>query len=105
MEKINYKRFILVKDNFYTDPVKVYKTALKSDFHEPPDCTGLRSKMVYHEPGVKTKLERILGIKINRWDIDPEEEKRSVLSGLFQREQEGNSGEFIRMNLIMTSPF
>jgi len=81
MEKINYKRFILVKDNFYTDPGKVYRAALKSEFHEPPDCTGLRSKMVYHETGVKTKLEKILGIRINRWDIDPEEENGVFYQG------------------------
>jgi len=81
MEKLNYKRFILVKDNFYSDPVKVYKAALKSEFHEPLDCTGLRSKKVYHEPGVKAKLEKILGIKINRWDVDPEEENGVFYQG------------------------
>ena len=99
MEKINYKRFILVKDNFYSDPVKVYKAALKSEFHEPLDCTGLRSKKVYHEPGVKAKLEKILGIKINRWDVDPEEENGVFYQGF----SKGNKKEIKnRSKLIET---
>lgn len=81
MEKVIYKRFILVKDNFYADPDKVYKEALNSIYHEPPDVTGLRSTKVYHESGVKLKLEKILGIKINRWDIDPEEENGVFYQG------------------------
>jgi hypothetical protein len=71
MEKLLYKRFILVKDNFYEDPEKVYQAALEAVYHQPEDVTGLRSKTVYHESGVKGKLEKILGIKITRWDTDP----------------------------------
>lgn len=74
MEKLIYPRFLLVKDNFYSDPEKVYQTALRSKFYEPEGYTGLRSTTVYHEKGIKTKLEKILGIKITRWDTDPDEE-------------------------------
>jgi hypothetical protein len=74
MEKLNYSRFVLVKDNFYKDPYKVLNAAKQADFYEPRYYTGLRSRAVYHEPGVKEKLERILGIKITRWDTDPTQE-------------------------------
>lgn len=74
MEKLAYSRFVLVKDNFYDDPYRVLATAKESEFYEPRYYTGLRSRNVYHEPGVKAKLERILGITINRWDTDPEME-------------------------------
>lgn len=69
-----YQRFIIVKDDFYDDPLKVYQEALQAKFHEPKNYTGFRSLNVYHEPGVKKKLERILGISINRWDEDPADE-------------------------------
>jgi hypothetical protein len=71
MEKLNYCRFVLVKDNFYQDPYKVLNIARQADFYEPRYYTGLRSRAVYHEIGVKAKLEKILGIKITRFDTDP----------------------------------
>jgi len=71
MEKLIYPRFLIIKDNFYSNPQRVYQTALHAKFYEPKGYTGLRSKTVYHEKGVKNKLEKILGIKINRWDTDP----------------------------------
>lgn len=74
MEKLVYHRFLLSKDDFYEDPLGVYRKALKADYYEPEGYTGMRSKKVYHEPAVKQKLERLLGIKITRWDKDPEEE-------------------------------
>jgi hypothetical protein len=71
VEKLLYKRFLLTRDDFYDDPSKVFKAALRSTYYEPEDVTGFRSTEVYHEPGVKSKLEKILGIKISRWDKDP----------------------------------
>ncbi|HJW28616.1 MAG TPA: DUF6445 family protein, partial [Saprospiraceae bacterium] len=44
--------------------------------------TGLRSTTVYHPPGVKKKLEHILGIKITRWDTDPILENGVFYQGL-----------------------
>ncbi|MBK7810870.1 MAG: hypothetical protein IPI50_06445 [Saprospiraceae bacterium] len=71
MEKILYNRFLLVKDNFYDDPAKVISAAKNAIFYEPENVTGFRSTTVYHPLGIKKKLEKILGIKINRWDQDP----------------------------------
>jgi hypothetical protein len=69
-----YPRFVIVKDNFYDDPLKVYHAAKTAEYHEPEFYTGLRSLKVYHEPGVKQKLERLIGIKITRFDTDPADE-------------------------------
>jgi hypothetical protein len=82
LEKLLYKRFLLAKDNFYDNPAKVFDAALKADFYEPEDITGFRSTVVYHEPGVKSKLEKILGIKILRWDTDPRLENGVFYQGL-----------------------
>lgn len=71
MEKLLYNRFLLVKDNFYAQPEKVVEVCKASTFYEPENVTGFRSTEVYHESGIKQKLEKILGIKINRWDTDP----------------------------------
>ncbi len=81
MEKIVYKRFILVKDNFYCDPQKVYREAMSADYYQPEHATGFRSTSVYHEKGVKQKLEKILGIKITRWDADPLDENGVFYQG------------------------
>ena len=71
MEKLLYKRFLLAKDNFYTDPAIVFKAALNAQYYQPEHVTGFRSTAVYHEPGMKSTLEKILGIKITRWDTNP----------------------------------
>ena len=71
--KLPYQRFVIVKDNFYDDPLHVYHEAKTAKYHEPKYYTGLRSLYVYHQPGVKKKLEKILGIKITRWDTEPED--------------------------------
>lgn len=82
MEKLLYPRFLIVKDNFYDDPLEVYQTAIKASYYEPAHVTGYRSRLVYHEKGVKAKLEKILGIKITRWDTDPIEENGVFYQGL-----------------------
>jgi Family of unknown function (DUF6445) len=69
-----YPRFVIVKDNFYDDPMKVYHEAMGAKYYEPAYYTGLRSRSVYHEPGVRQKLEKLLGIKITRWDTNPKAE-------------------------------
>ena len=74
MKQLKYNRFVIVKDDFYKRPYDVLAAAKHADFYEPRYYTGFRSRTVYHEPGVKSKLEKILGIKITRWDTDPEEE-------------------------------
>ena len=44
--------------------------------------TGYRSTVGYNEKGVKENLERILGIRIIRWDTDPIEENGVFYQGL-----------------------
>ena len=82
MGDLQYKRFVMVKDNFYSNPEKVYLAAQQAEYYEPRYYTGFRSKTVYHEPGIKLKLEKVLGIKITRWDTDPEEENGVFYQGL-----------------------
>lgn len=81
MENLYYKRFLLVKDNFYNNPLQVYQAAMQAEYFQPAHATGYRSKSVYHEKGIKQKLEKILGIKITRWDTDPEEENGVFYQG------------------------
>ena len=81
MQKLAYKRFVLVKDHFYADPLSVYHTAKAAQYYEPEHSTGFRSKTVYHEKGVKEKLESFLGIHITRWDTDPLEENGVFYQG------------------------
>jgi hypothetical protein len=81
MEKLIYSRFLIVKDNFYKNPFKVAELAKDAQYFEPEHVTGYRSRHVYHEKGVQSKLEHILGIKITRWDIDPLEENGVFYKG------------------------
>jgi hypothetical protein len=81
MKKLLYPRFFLVKDNFYENPLRVFKAAQMADYYEPEHVTGYRSRTVYHEPGVKKKLEQWLGIRINRWDTDPLQENGVCYQG------------------------
>jgi Family of unknown function (DUF6445) len=87
MQKLLYPRFLIVKDNFYSQPLKVYQTAVTASYYEPEHVTGYRSRLVYHEKGVKAKLEKILGIKITRWDTDPVEENGVFYQGLAKGKQ------------------
>lgn len=40
------------------------------EFYEPEHLVGYRTRRVYHRPGIKRKLEKMLGVKITRWDED-----------------------------------
>jgi hypothetical protein len=92
MDKLIFKRFLLVKDNFYDDPEKAVQAANGATFFEPEDATGFRSTEVYHEPGVKQKLERILGIKITRWDTDPKKENGVFYQGFSKGKKKETPG-------------
>ena len=74
MQKIQYPRFLMVKDDFYENPLEVLQTARAADYYEPEHVTGFRSRTVYHEKGIQKKLEKLLGIRIIRWDTDPVDE-------------------------------
>jgi hypothetical protein len=84
MSKKPYPRFVLVKDNFYDNPKEVLKAAQHAEYYEPEHVTGYRSRLVYHQLGVKEKLEKILGIRITRWNTDPIEENGVFYQGFAQ---------------------
>lgn len=92
MEKIIYPRFLIVKDNFYDKPNEVIQAALKSNFYQPEHATGYRSDTVYHPKGVKSKLEKILGLKITRWDTDPLEENGVFYFGFAEGKKKEKPG-------------
>lgn len=81
-EKMQYQRFILVKDDFYADPAAVWLAARRAQYHAPAHVTGLRSSTVFHEPGVRQRLQRLLGLRITRWDTDPAEENGVFYQGM-----------------------
>lgn len=92
MDTLHYPRFVLAQDDFYGDPGAVYRAALQARYHEPENSTGFRSTAVYHERGVKARLEKILGVRITRWDTDPADGNGIFymgLSGGRQKEQPG----------------
>jgi hypothetical protein len=82
MGTVAYRRFIKVCDGFYRDAAAVYARARKACYHEPEDATGLRSTSVHHEPGVRARLSSLLGARITRWDVDPEEGNGIFYQGL-----------------------
>ncbi|MEA2876368.1 MAG: hypothetical protein QOF14_1564 [Hyphomicrobiales bacterium] len=67
------RRFLLVRDDFYSDPEGVRRIAQSMKFEETGDITGFMTSEVYHPAGVRQRLERVLGVKITRWDQDPDE--------------------------------
>lgn len=68
-----FEHFLIVRDNFYADPEAVRRVAQSMEYYEPSGITGYMTKEVYHQRGVRRRLERALGARITRWDEDPEE--------------------------------
>jgi hypothetical protein len=68
-----FRRFLLVRDGFYEDADAVRRIAQSMKYEERDDITGFMTREVYHQPQVRQRLERILGVRITRWDTDPEE--------------------------------
>jgi hypothetical protein len=67
------KRFLLVRDNFYDNPDEVRRIAQSMEFKTNEDFTGLMTDQVYHPRDIRRRLEKILGVRISRWDSDPSE--------------------------------
>lgn len=84
MAKTPYRRFVCVRDDFYDDPAKVYRSAKTATYIEHEIASGLRSDSVYHERGTRRKLERLLGLRISRWDTDPKDENGVFYIGASQ---------------------
>ena len=81
MRRQAHPHFVFAKDGFYDDISRVHRAAREVTYHELEHVTGWRSTTVYHEPGVKRRLERLLGIRITRWDTDPAEENGVFYQG------------------------
>jgi Family of unknown function (DUF6445) len=92
MQKTPYPRFLIVKDNFYDNPEQVLKAAQLVEYYEPEYITGYRSYTVYHPPHIRQKLEKIIGIKITRWDIDPLEENGVFYQGFSKGKKKETPG-------------
>ena len=69
----DFKRFLVVRDDFYPDPDEVRRIAQSMTFLTNEHFTGLMTHQVYHQSGIRRRLERILSVKITRWDTDPSE--------------------------------
>jgi len=69
----NFRRFLIVRDGFYSDPDRIRGIAQSMKYQEHDDYTGFMTTQVYHERGVRRRLENLLGVRITRWDTDPEE--------------------------------
>ncbi|MBK7101218.1 MAG: hypothetical protein IPH63_05420 [Flavobacteriales bacterium] len=91
MGPITYPRFLFVLDDFYADLEKVYRAAQEATYYEPEEYTGFRSTKVYHEPGVRAKLERLLDIRITRWDKDPADENGVFYQAFAKGKAQGNA--------------
>jgi hypothetical protein len=68
---VDPKPFVIVRDNFYPDPDAVRRLAQSMKYQERSDVTGFMTDEAYFPRGIRRRLERILGVKINRWDDDP----------------------------------
>jgi len=66
------RRFLLVRDDFYSDPDEVRRIARGMKYELVEGITGYMTSEVYHPRGVRQRLERVLGVKITRWDDDPD---------------------------------
>jgi hypothetical protein len=86
------RRFLLVRDDFYSDPDEVRRLAQSMKYEETGDVTGFMTSEVYHPPGVRRRLERMLGIKITRWDDDPEEGNGIFYQAFSRGEQKETPG-------------
>jgi hypothetical protein len=65
--------FLIVRDGFYADPDAVRRAAQAMDYRAHEDITGYMTERCFHERGIRARLERVLGVRITRWDEDPED--------------------------------
>lgn len=66
-----YRRFFLVRDDFYPRPDDVARIARSMRFHQPRGQLGYRSVDTYLPRGMRGRLQRMLGMPITRWYEDP----------------------------------
>jgi hypothetical protein len=63
------KRFLLAVDNFYPDPDKIRREALRLPYSEPEHYTGWRTRAL-HPRGVRERIEKVLRRPVTRWQDD-----------------------------------
>ena len=66
------RRFLLVRDDFYPDPDAVRAIAQAMTYSEYWGRTGHMGDVAYLPRGIRRRFENILGMRITRWDDDPE---------------------------------
>jgi len=71
--KRGFEKFLFIRDSFYADPESVRRTAQEMQFAARPEVTGYMTNAVYHESGIRRRLENVLGLRIARWDEDPDD--------------------------------
>src|SRR5262245_34893251 len=84
MVKGRSSRFLFVRDDFYQNPDLVRQIAQSMEYYERDDITGYMTKTVYHEHGIRQRLEKILGVRTTRWDSDPDE-GNGIFYGTYSR--------------------
>jgi len=85
-------RFLLVRDDFYSDPEQVRRIALSMAFEPVEGITGYMTSLVYHPAGIKRRLEHVLGTKITRWDDDPDQGNGIFYQAFSRGEQKETPG-------------
>lgn len=61
--------FMLVVDNFYSNPDSVRAEALKRSYQQPENYSGWRTRP-YHQRDIKARIERTLRLPITSWPDD-----------------------------------
>lgn len=63
------KRFLLVVDDFYPDPLAVRKRALAMTYTEPESVVGWRT-LAWQPRGIKERIEEKFRVRIPEWEGD-----------------------------------
>lgn len=63
------KRFLMVVDDFYPDPLAVRRRALEMTYSEPESVVGWRTQ-AYQPRGIKERIERRFNLGIPYWEED-----------------------------------
>lgn len=66
------KRFLFAVDGFYSNPDLIRERAQAMNYEEPEDYVGWRTKPFF-PPGIKERIERVIGRRITRWPDDPDD--------------------------------
>lgn len=67
-----YRRFLLVRDDFYPDPHDIVRRARAMTFREHDEFTGYVTDESYCPLTLRRRLERLLGLRVTRWSTNPE---------------------------------